>query len=71
MKLTKSFILGLVFFCAPALAAEQTSTPSQQPAATKDPHSAGTYSWQQCVDDHMKEGGHTREQAYTKCEKMQ
>lgn len=69
----------LVLFSVNLVAAESTavkpSSASQkpeksQPGAHRNPHSTGTYSWQNCVEDYMKEGGLSQEKAYAKCEKM-
>jgi len=41
-----------------------------QNSQTAKPKNSG-YSWQDCVNDMEKEGGHSREEAYKLCQDMQ
>ncbi len=69
MNMLKFFVLLIPLLFVNVHAAEQSTAQPQQ-TTTKDPHSAGTYTWQRCVEDHEKEGGHTQAEAYAKCENL-
>lgn len=68
MKHAKYLIYSMLLVSLNTFAAEQTTT---APAPERDPKASGTYSWQQCVDDHMNESGLSQEKAYEKCRSLQ
>jgi hypothetical protein len=75
MKALRIVVCGLMFASVSVYAADKQS--STTPTAQKNQQAQSkskknpNYTWQDCVNDMEKEGGHSRDEAYKLCQDMQ
>lgn len=71
MKAFRILVCGLMLASVSVYAADKQPATQKNPQAQSKTKKNPNYTWQDCVNDMEKEGGHSQDEAYKLCQDMQ